>query len=98
MGTNYYLETDFCPCCGKPKLSIHIGKASCGWKFLFYKQPCMNNFEEVKQLIHKGLIIDEYHEQICIEEFLKMVESKQKEKSHQGFLIDGYDFTDRPFS
>jgi len=97
MGTNYYLETDFCPCCGTPKLNIHIGKSSCGWKFLFHKQPCINDFEDVKRIIHRGRLIDEYGSQISTEEFLKMVEVKQQEMEHQGLLIDGYDFMDRPF-
>ena len=39
MGTNFYLHTDFCPCCGQPRQNVHLGKRSSGWKFLFHKIP-----------------------------------------------------------
>lgn len=33
MGTNYYLETECCPSCKRPKDRLHIGKSSGGWCF-----------------------------------------------------------------
>lgn len=97
MGTNYYIETDFCKCCGKPKSRIHIGKASASWKFLFHKQPLINNFKDVKELITQGCIINEYGEHISSKEFLNIVEKKQKEQEHGELVIDGYDFCEMDF-
>lgn len=98
MGTNYYLETDFCKGCGKPKKVIHIGKSSCGWKFLFQRQEGLTTINDVKRLIQKGIIRDEYGETISTAQFLDLVESKQKEQHHQGFSVGGYDFIDGDFS
>jgi len=33
MGTNYYLETECCPACKRPRDRLHIGKSSGGWCF-----------------------------------------------------------------
>lgn len=34
MGTNYYLYTKPCQCCGRTDEPLHIGKSSAGWTFL----------------------------------------------------------------
>lgn len=93
MGTNYYLEKDFCVCCGKPKTVVHLGKASAGWRFLFHKQKELNNIQDVKVLLLNGIVRDEYDTNMSPNLFLKMVEDKQKEKQHENAeSIDGYDF------
>jgi len=33
MGTNYYLKTEVCECCGRSDEELHIGKSSGGWCF-----------------------------------------------------------------
>lgn len=33
MGTNYYLHTNVCKCCGRSDERLHIGKSSAGWVF-----------------------------------------------------------------
>lgn len=35
MGTNYYIQSPKCECCGQAKEDVHIGKQSFGWAFLF---------------------------------------------------------------
>ncbi|MCD7779850.1 MAG: hypothetical protein LUH05_04180 [Candidatus Gastranaerophilales bacterium] len=97
MGINYYLKTDFCPCCGKPKTTIHLGKASCGHRFLFEYQNGLKSIKDLKKLLKKGIIKNEYEKQISETEFLIMVEEKQQqppiEEDRPGFLtIDGYEF------
>ena len=47
MGTNYYLYYNVCECCGRQD-SIHIGKSSCGWRFLFHWHPNIRNVKEYK--------------------------------------------------
>lgn len=39
MGTNYYLERDLCPHCGRPADRLHIGKSSGGWCFSLNTHP-----------------------------------------------------------
>lgn len=96
MGTNYYLETDFCHCCGKPKSKIHLGKSSAGWKFLFRKTRYVKSYEDFLEFIKKGVIVNEYEVPVSELEMIDLIQTKQKEKS-QGFDIDGYDFLDTDF-
>jgi len=107
MGTNYDLHYHFCPRC-KRKDAIHLGKSSAGWKFSlqynggkYYK-----NWKEMKEFLAKveGKIISEYGEEITLNEFIKLVEDKQKEARTHIFsdkvIIDnkGYEFCDYEFS
>jgi hypothetical protein len=39
MGTNYYLHTGDCKCCGHSGEVLHIGKSSAGWHFLLHVHP-----------------------------------------------------------
>lgn len=93
MGTNFYLETDFCPCCGKPKNKIHLGKSSVGWKFLFKKSDLIQNYNDFLKVIKQGVIVDEYDENISELEMIKLIQRKQKEKAHDRCCdIEGYNF------
>lgn len=106
MGTNYYLRTDFCVCCGHPKTEIHLGKSSGGWKFLFHKHKFAKNVEEMKDLTKTGVIYNEYDDLVSYIEFWDMVETKQKEpfrnKEEYRIMglenIDGYEFVECEFS
>jgi hypothetical protein len=55
-------------------MSIHLGKRSSGWKFLwnFHKNKYYSNKEELLKFIRSGRIIDEYGELQDTEEFIKM--------------------------
>ena len=95
LGTNYYLEYNKCKKCGRSD-TLHIGKSSAGWKFLFHKIP--NKAESFPQwifLLEKGTIRDEYDREYTFAEFLNLVRNKQGEQSQlyrDMELIDGYNF------
>ena len=89
MGTNYYTH-----------LNQHIGKSSCGWKFLFRYYNNYNTIEDVKNFIKLNKIFNEYGEEVTFEEFWENVESRQNDKMHTGKIyknIDNYDFLDIEF-
>ena len=54
--------------------SIHLGKRSGGWKFLwnFHKNEYYSNKEELFQFIKSGRVVDEYGDEMEVEEFIKM--------------------------
>lgn len=98
MGTNYYLNTDYCPCCGKPRKQVHLGKSSYGWKFLFYKHGRVRDFPSFCEFIKQGEIENEYGDRFDAEDLLDLIEAQQDEKSHENAQnINGYDFMEREF-
>ena len=80
MGTNYYVKNaKDCPTCGTPNSEdLHIGKSSCGWKFLFDDEFV----ENVSQGFSGLCIVDEYDDLIDGELLAALIESKQSDKSH----------------
>lgn len=117
MGTNYYAVRNR-PTTSDP---IHIGKNSFGWLFCFQSHnetwddpPVVwNSFNQVKDWLKKHtvdsnefVIIDECDEVISFDDFVKMVEEKQKDEHCQSNPdnfkysrnVDGYRFTDGDFS
>lgn len=105
MGTNYYAVRNK-PTVREP---IHIGKSSWGWRFLFQYQDdnwaeppiFWSNYEEVKEWLYKYtvenkefVIMDEYDNIVPYEEFIDLVEQKQKENLHDIHedIVDGYRF------
>jgi len=54
--------------------SIHLGKRSSGWKFLwnFNDNKYYSNKEELFNFIRTGRIVDEYGVEMDVEEFIKM--------------------------
>lgn len=123
MGTNYYLRysdkvfenaTDFF-LRKKDEIqensTIHIGKSSCGWRFMFQEltigEEVINTFAQWEKLINQDdyEIIDEYGRIRDKFEFFTLVENKQNEECHldygyygQYLSKDGYDFSDSDFS
>lgn len=92
MGTNYYAVRN------RPSVSspIHIGKASCGWRFHFQSQNDLwndppvvwNTYLQVKDWLYKYtvesddfVIMDEYDCIVPYEDFIKIVEWHQKDKN-----------------
>lgn len=55
-------------------MSIHLGKRSAGWKFCwnFHDGKYYTNKEELLDFIRKGRVVNEYGEQIDVEEFIEM--------------------------
>ncbi len=118
MGTNYYAVKKK-PTIAEP---IHIGKSSWGWLFLFQSQndtwreePVVwNTYNQVKEWLDKYtngkdkpyVILDEYDREISYEDFIKLVEDKQKDEhclsNPDNFTynrnVDGYRFSDGDFS
>ena len=95
MGTNYYAV---------PKKStisnaLHIGKSSCGWKFLFHevnKYTCefdneleIHTYEQWKHYLENNkediVILNEYDEEVSVRSFLRMVNKKQLEENIDNF-------------
>jgi hypothetical protein len=99
MGTNYYLHKDYCPCCGHPKVEVHLGKSSGGWKFLFNKTRQVYNYETFCNFLKTGTIYDEYGNVRSEDYLLDLIQSKQLDQEHDDCEhIDGYDFLNCDFS
>jgi hypothetical protein len=54
--------------------NIHLGKRSMGWKFCwnFHKDKYYNDKESLLEFIRSGRIVNEYGEEINVEEFITM--------------------------
>ncbi len=92
MGTNYFLTDKPCKKCGHKKNEVHIGKSSAGWQFHFmgYRDDdflLILSWKDWKSVIkeRKYIIINEYDEVVKKNEFIKMVESKQKDPKNVNF-------------
>lgn len=82
MGTNYYIELNFCDKCERYD-SIHIGKSSFGWKFAIeIHEEYYNNFKDFVEFVRDKTILDEYDKKISFDDFMNMIEVKQESKSH----------------
>ena len=105
MGTNYYLNTDYCPCCGQSKQRLHIGKSSAGWRFNFDGADLKTmDINKIKEKLKHGNIENEYGEEFSFDEFWEIVEDKQKENDARSQndkyteIIDGYEISNTTFS
>ena len=98
MGTNYFLKKNYCPHCHRGR-TIHLGKTSCGWQFLFHKNRSVKDYKSFCKFIKTGKIVDEYGSVVTEEEMLQIV-NKPKDFLHHDHceIIDGYDFIDTDFS
>ena len=118
MGTNYYAVRRK-PTIAEP---IHIGKSSGGWLFVFQEQNinwgeyhCIwHTYNQVKDWLKKHTtgknppytILNEYDEEISFEQFVIIVDTKQKDErclnNPDNFAfcknIDGYRFSEGDFS
>lgn len=112
MGTNYYVVSTKPTVCHP----IHIGKSSAGCKFLFHRVDVwdnyfsndpLNTFLQWKKFLEEQtangniVIMNEYDDVVSLNEFLALVERKQKENIPDDFTysnnIDGYRFVDGEF-
>lgn len=78
MGTNFYLEMQFCPCCGRPMAEVHLGKTSNN-SFIFHRQPGLQIPEQFKTISKLGVIKDEYGKVISYEIFCKIIDESVHE-------------------
>lgn len=97
---------------------IHIGKSSAGWLFNFqtqYREECAwGCYEDVVNWLKRNtqgrsasyIIVDEYNRKQTLEEFIDLVDTKQKDPRNlsnpDNFThcrnVNGYRFSDREFS
>lgn len=93
MGTNYYVIN-------KEK-KYHIGKQSCGWKFLFEARKSVRSIDDMKHFIGSNPIIDEYANVYGKKAFFDMVTKTNANTDLLDHTIEatksGYEgyFTDR---
>lgn len=82
MGTNYYLRTGkkitrTCDCGFEHEMDeeLHIGKSSCGWKFILHIIPerGINELEDWEELFKNGKIFDEYDREVSTEDMLDCI-------------------------
>lgn len=73
MGTCYYLHPKENP--GDLFEPVHIGKSSHGWCFSLHVIPekGINDLEDWKPLLKRGLIKNEYYEEFSYEEMLSVI-------------------------
>ena len=103
MGTNYRLKKDVCPHCGRAGETLHIGKQSAGWAFIFSAAEGPKSWAEWKALLATGQIVDEYGEAVSLEQFEAMIEARKGGKvelfNSRDFLdAEGHPFHDGEFS
>ena len=110
MGTNYYAVRKE-PCVYDR--SIHLGKSSAGWLFLFEEHDEIHTFPQFVKWLEDNVdtgeyvLFNEYNERITKEKLLDLIESKQNDprckRNPDNFNynvknIDGYRFTQGEFS
>lgn len=83
MSTEYMLEINPCPHCGRSDSSIQIGISAAGWYFSLNQYPkesgLPTNLQEWVDAFNKGKIIDEYGKQITPEEMIDIITNRSHE-------------------
>ena len=94
MGTNYYAVAKK-PSVMKP---IHIGKSSCGWRFVFHCVPGyfnnisgepLDSYSRWIRFLQKYtedntiVVVNEYDEEITLDQFIELVQRKQLENNKE---------------
>jgi hypothetical protein len=96
MGTNYYLHSPVCECCGRSDEPLHIGKSSAGWCFSLHVIPerGLNTLDDWKELwairANQGQlkIVDEYERTLTADEMTKIITERKADES--GAVPFGY--------
>lgn len=88
MGTNYYVKKNHCDSCDRYD-TIHIGKSSYGWVFMFraHEDIPLLSWKQWKEYLKGSKIQDEYGAPVDYEWFVKFVEN---EKSPNYVLDNGF--------
>jgi hypothetical protein len=98
MGTNYYLKTAACECCGlhDERNTMHIGKSSGGWCFSLHvgkwlndsdDEPEAHNLEDWQALWSRDgwVIVDEYGRPVTPKEMLRIITERGRDEPSIGF-------------
>ena len=88
--------------------NIHLGKRSSGWKFCwnFNSNKYYSNKEELFEFVRSGRIVDEYGDEVEVEEFIAMAlgwdgilfdaeYEKKREIENPGYLPHGPKYYDK---
>lgn len=80
MGTNYYLQRDICPHCGRSDERLHIGKSSAGWCFSLHVDPdeginCLSDWQALWSTPN-AKIVDEYGQEHSPDELLETISNR----------------------
>ena len=111
MGTCYYATVEHCDTCGRSDTHL-IGKASCGWRFMFrgieMGPMSIRSWDDWKYRLRKVdvCVRDEYGTQWPVEDFIGMVEahfpdgkvSAEKVAGQSWVDENGYGFSSYEFS
>ncbi len=75
MGTNYYIEDEKCPHCGRSGERLHIGKSSAGWCFSLHVDDDRKSLDDwVATWFKPGAVItDEYGKPLTPGEMLSVI-------------------------
>jgi hypothetical protein len=94
MGTNYYLEREICPHCGRSDEKLHIGKSSAGWCFSLHVDPDegINNLADWQALwsAPDARIVDEYGREKSPDEMLSTITERGWPNRDRDFPPDFY--------
>jgi hypothetical protein len=94
MGTNYYLNTNYCEHCKRGDL-VHLGKASAGWTFSYQGTREIRNrnawINRIMDEMRRGSKMqDESGNIITLEEMILVADMKRHEKrNHAKEFMDG---------
>lgn len=104
MSTNYYaVIKKRCPACGSDAETVHLGKLSNGWVFIFNLngEKYYKNASEMKDWLQGRTILTEQGGRVSEQYFWNLVEERQrtgKVQFGEGILnIDGFNFIDGEF-
>lgn len=100
---NYYVKEKPCHACGRSGESIHLGKSSGGWIFMFNLngKRFYKNVEEMRIWLRGKTIVNENGGKVSENYFWNMVEEKQRTGKYDrqyAMVIDGFNFLDCEFS
>lgn len=88
MGMNYYCISIPCNLCGCSKNRRHIGKSSCGWKFIFKGYPFEGptTYKEwINELCQSDyLIVDENEDVISLQDFIDEIHEGGRQDKMKG--------------
>lgn len=94
MGTNFYLTSKPCECCGRVDEPLHIGKSSDGWAFALHVYPenGINNLDDWKIKLKKedGLIFDEYDRVWNYDEMIDKITNRSHPNGLRRSHVDGW--------
>ncbi len=93
MGTNFYLYSKPCKCCGRSDEPLHIGKSSAGWAFALhvYPEKGINNLEDWKQIFKNAdkIIVSEYGDEKTYDEMIDKITNRSHPRGLNRSYVDG---------